>query len=130
VDTDKAKKIAAIKGMALKTALAFVEKIPAFLAFLKECGLEGKVGEAARVEKPAVDESHPLFKKSIVFSGTRDKDLEAMIKSVGASLGTSVSKNTFILITPDPESDTGKVATAKELGITILTPEEFKKLYR
>jgi hypothetical protein len=39
----KVAKIAEIKGMAAKTSEAFVEKIPEFLAFLKETGLVGKL---------------------------------------------------------------------------------------
>ena len=32
-----------IKGMASKTAEAFVKQIPEFLGFLQECNLEGKL---------------------------------------------------------------------------------------
>ena len=42
-DLEKAAKIAQIKGMASKTAEAFVEKIPQFIQFLKEAGLEKKL---------------------------------------------------------------------------------------
>jgi DNA ligase (NAD+) len=75
------------------------------------------------------DKTHALFGKSIVLSGTRDKDLEKRLKEVGAITGSSVSKNTFAVITPDTESDTGKVAKAKELNVPVLTPEEFMRRY-
>ena len=63
-------------------------------------------------------------------SGTRDKDLEKALSDVGASMGSSVSSKTFAVITPDVESNTGKVATAKKLGVSVFTPSAFKEKYR
>ena len=62
-------------------------------------------------------------------SGTRDKDLEKKLKEVGATLGTSVTSKTFVVISPDIDSDTGKVATAKKLEITLMTPKNFAEKY-
>ena len=129
---DKTKRIAAIKGMASKTASAFVEQIPTFLAFLEECGLQGKLSNNTVVTEPVVTvaaASHPLYKKSIVMSGSRDKVLEQRLKEIGATLGSSVSKNTFAVITPEPESETGKVSDAKKHGVPVYTPAEFTKKY-
>jgi len=129
---DKTKRIAAIKGMASKTASAFVEQIPTFLAFLEECGLQGKLSNNTAVTEPVVTvaaASHPLYKKSIVMSGSRDKVLEQRLKEIGATMGSSVSKNTFAVITPEPESETGKVSDAKKHGVPVYTPAEFTKKY-
>ena len=129
---DKTKRIAAIKGMALKTASAFVEQIPTFLAFLEECGLQGKLLNNTVVPEPVASvaaTSHPLYKKSIVMSGSRDKALEQRLKDIGATLGSSVSKNTFAVITPDVDSETGKVSDAKKHGVPVYTPAEFSKKY-
>jgi NAD-dependent DNA ligase len=97
------------------------------LEFLEECGLESKLNAVKKMKTP--DKTHELFGKSVVLSGTRDKELEKRLKEVGAVLGSSVSKNTFAVITPDLESDTGKVAKAKELNILVITPEEFIRKY-
>jgi NAD-dependent DNA ligase len=83
-----------------------------------------------KTQNIVVDESHPLYKKSVVMSGTRDKELDQKLKDLGASLSTSVTSKTFCVITPDPESDTGKVANAKKLNIPLYTPEAFKEKYR
>ena len=125
----KVKKLKDIKGMALKTAQAFVKEIPQFIGFLHECKLESKL-VIKKTQNVIVDESHPLYKKSVVMSGTRDKELDEKLKEVGASLSTSVTSKTFCVITPDPESDTGKVANAKKLNIPLYTPEAFKEKYR
>jgi len=134
--TQKVARLSEVKGMAKKTAEAFVEHIPAFLGFLESCGLTNKItglnksnNKENMVVSRALDVSHPLYKKTIVMSGTRDKDLTQRLKDVGAILGAAVSSKTFVLITPEPDSDTGKVATAKSLGIPVLTPEQFIAKY-
>jgi NAD-dependent DNA ligase len=121
-------KVASIKGMAQKTAEAFVERIPEFIRFIKEIHLEKKLSQAPE-EKTPVDQSHPLYNKSIVMTGFRDPDLQNKLKSIGAKLGSSVSKNTFVVLVKDLEEDTGKALDAKNLGIPLMTPEEFKKKY-
>jgi NAD-dependent DNA ligase len=127
--TQDVNKVAAIKGMAEKTAEAFISKIPAFLAFVKEANLESKLQQNHQNQKQSLDQSHPLYNKTIVFTGFRDKNLEEQLKKLGAKLGSSVSKNTFILLTKDPLDETGKVLEAKKLNITIMTPEEFKSIH-
>jgi len=126
-DEKKVEAIEKLKGMSTKTAESFIENIPEFMEFLEECDLESKLNAMKKQKTP--DKTHALFGKSVVLSGTRDKDLEKRLKEVGAVLGSSVSKNTFAVITPDIESDTGKVAKAKELNILVITPEEFIRKY-
>lgn len=123
--TTKIKRVKDIKGMAAKTAIAFVEKIPDFLDFMKECGLLEKISHQTLPKNT----NHILYKKSIVMSGTRDKNLEKIIVSVGGILGSSVSNNTFAVITSDLEAKTGKVSTARELNIPIYTNNEFIKKF-
>jgi NAD-dependent DNA ligase len=127
-NAQKIAKISAIKGMAEKTAEAFVERIPDFINFIKEAGLVKKLAQEVTEKKP-VDESHPLFGKTIVMTGFRDAQIQEAIKNVGAKLGSSVSKNTFIVLVKDKEDDTGKAADARKLGVTLMTPEEFSKKY-
>ena len=127
-NTQKVAKISAIKGMAEKTAEAFVERIPDFINFIKEAGLVKKLAQEVTEKKP-VDESHPLFGKTIVMTGFRDAQIQEAIKNVGAKLGSSVSKNTFIVLVKDKDEDTGKAGDARKLGVTLMTPEEFSKKY-
>ena len=126
--SDKVKKIAAMKGMAAKTAEAFVEKIPNFIQFIKESGLDNKLNQPV-IEKKPVDVSHPLFGKTIIMTGFRDNSIQDALKSVGAKLGSSVSKNTFVVLVKDKDEDTGKAAEAKKLGVPLMTPEEFRQKY-
>jgi len=123
-----AAKLAEIEGFQKKSAEAFVQHIPEFLKFLEECGLQDKLNFKSAT--PVVrDESHPLFGKSIVMTGFRDKELEEKLKVVGAKLGSSVSKNTFVVLTKDVTENTGKVQDAKSKNVPIMTPEDFIAKY-
>jgi DNA ligase (NAD+) len=119
--------VSQVKGMAIKSAEAFVSHIDDFLDFLKEADLEDKLYEEPKTN--IVLSGHPLFQKSIVLTGTRDKTIIELIKSVGAKQGTSVSKNTFLVIAPNKDEDTGKAEEARKLNIPIMTPLEFIDTY-
>jgi NAD-dependent DNA ligase len=120
-------KVSSIKGMAEKTAEAFVEKIPSFLQFIKELHLVKKVTENESTVK--IDTSHILFEKTVVLTGFRDDVLQQKIKELGGKLGTSVSKNTFVVLVKDINEDTGKAMDAKKLGIPIMDVAVFKEKY-
>jgi NAD-dependent DNA ligase len=132
---EKINKVASIKGMAKKTAEAFVQAIPNFIQFLQEIKLTHKIQAEAQAESQLEqaqnkkDPSNPLFGKTIVMTGFRDAVIQQALKDVGAKLGSSVSKNTFLVLVKDLEEDTGKAADAKRLGIKLMTPEEFKAQY-
>ena len=120
---EKIKKIVNVKGMAKKSAELFVSNIPAFLQFINECNIQDKL--TLKNVIATFDESHPLYKKTIVITGFRDENITNLLKSVGANLGSSVSKNTFAVLVKDKDDDTGKAVEARKLGIQLLTPEEF-----
>jgi len=124
---NKIQKIIGVKGMAKKTAELFVGNIAPFLKFMKECGLEQLLQKVD--QKAELDEGHPLYKKSIVMTGFRDENLAEALKSVGAKLGSSVSKNTFAVLVKDKDEDTGKANEARKLGVVLYTPEQFKSKY-
>ncbi len=121
-------KLIAIKGIEKKSAQAFVDHIPDFLKFLDECGLMDKL-KIKVATPPAVDESNPLFGKTIVMTGFRDKDLEEKLKAIGAKSGSSVSKNTFVLLVKDLNETSGKVLDAKKHGVNVMVREEFMNKY-
>ena len=65
----------------------------------------------------------------IVLSGFRDKKLEEIIVKEGGSVGNTISKNTNILVIKDNSvMNTNKVIRAKEIGIKIITLDNFYKL--
>ena len=121
--------VSLIKGMAAKTASTFVSKIEDFKEFLKEAGLEYKL-VLTKVEAVVIpNQSNPLFKKTVVLTGTRDKNVLEILKNVGAIQGSSVSKNTFLVVAKSADDDTGKAEEARKLGIQILSVEQFLNKY-
>jgi len=124
----KIKKLTEIKGMAVKTASAFVEKIPDFIAFLKETGLEGKLqapAPASAVEAAMatpVVKTHPFSGKTIVVTGLTEKVIDDKVKSIVAKFGSSVSKNTDIVVAKSVDESSGKLDKARELNKTLAKP--------
>jgi len=118
-----------IKGMGETTARLFADGIDAFKKFIIDAGLEEKLYETAALAPVVVNPEHPLFNKTVVLTGTRDKSVIDLINKVGANMGANVSKNTFLVIAKSKMDDTGKALEAKKLGINIVTPEEFMQMY-
>jgi len=131
-DTEKVKKISEIKGMAVKTAEAFVSKLDDFENFLKETDLFYKLIEFEKQNKNAkteIDVNNPLYEKKIVMTGFRDDELEKKLKKMGVKISTSVSKNTDMVIAKDKNDETSKILEAKKLGLQVLSLDEFKTMY-
>lgn len=125
-----------IKGMAEKTAIAFVTKIPDFIAFLENCGPGPDLYSKKIMENVNVllkDTLHPLFGKTIVITGFRDAIFQETLLTLGAKIGSNISKNTFVLIIKDSNSSvlekTGKIMDAETLGIPIMNISKFKEKY-
>jgi DNA ligase (NAD+) len=72
-----------------------------------------------------VNKEHPLYGKTIVITGFRNKELEEKLKSVGAKIGTSVSKNTHLVVAKDKNDETSKVLEAKKLGVNVVSFTDF-----
>ena len=123
-------RIIAIKGLGKDSAEPFVQHIPDFLQFMKDCGLEDKLTVStkesdAETQKPPVNTNHPLYDKAIIMTGFRDKQIEEKLASVGAKIASSVNKKTFIVLVKDKDETNTKIENAKSLGIRIMTPAEF-----
>ncbi len=81
-------------------------------------------------QEDSVDHSGVFANKTLVVTGTlvyysRD-EIERLITKLGGKASGSVSKNTHFLVAG--EAAGSKLQKAKELGITILTEEEFRKM--
>ena len=122
---EKINQLKTVDGMAAKSAKAFVDKISNFITFMNEAGLQDKL----HYEPLNQEVVHPLNGKKIVMTGFRDKELVDSLKAVGADVSNSVTKNTFIVLVKDKNEDTGKADQARNLGITLMTPDEIKEKY-
>jgi len=137
----KIEMLKSIKGIGKENAQEFVQNIPVFLGFLEECGLQDKLVAAGvsvvigvGVSEGAVgilDDKvgHPLYKKKIVMSKIRDKQIIDLLPTYGATLEDSMKKDTFALVIKSHLETSNKTEFAKKNGIPIFTPDEFKARY-
>ena len=134
-DEDKIKMLKEIEGIGPENAKSFVSNIPAFMAFLKECELEGKLSmtnvsniKACNIveESLHIDISNPLFGKKIVMTKIRDKEIIEHLTKVGATLEDNIKKDTFVLIVKTHDDVSNKTKYAIDNHIPIMTPQEFR----
>lgn len=85
------------------------------------------------IENPVkieLDETNPLFNKTVVFTGSLTKfsrkDAEETARKFGAHPTSSVSKKTDLVIAG--QSAGSKLETAKKLGIAVISEDDFEKL--
>lgn len=76
-----------------------------------------------------VTKTDELKDVQVVMTGFRDADLAAEIEKRGGKIGSGVSKKTTYLLTHDAKSNSGKSKKARDLGVTVMTPDEFKDKY-
>lgn len=91
------------------------------------------LNELEIAETAAVDESSAISGKTFVITGSvtmwkNRNELKAYIESLGGNVSGSVSGKTDYLINNDSMSNSTKNKKAKELGVKIITEEEFKQL--
>ena len=133
----KYEKLIKIKGIGEVNARTFIKNIPVFMNFLHECGLDDKMNLQMKSNKSTHskgqeethDTSNPLYKKKVVMTKIRDKDIIEYLKEVGGILQDNISSDTFILLVKSKDDSSSKVVKAKEKGITIMTAEEFKSMF-
>ena len=123
-DEEKILMVAKLPGFKDKTAKAFVPYIKKFTDFAKDINITHRLKQTAK----NINTNHPLYKKNIVFTGVRNKELQKKMENIGVNLGSSISKNTDYVIVKDLEEITTKVEKAKQLNIPIKTIQEIQKL--
>lgn len=84
-------------------------------------------------EAEAVNEGSAIAGKTFVITGSvhiwkNRSELKAFIEQNGGKAAASVSSKTDYLINNDSASNSSKNKTAKELGVPIITEEEFQQL--
>ena len=122
----------------LKASISDIEKLDGFDTKTATKILDG-IGDANKLLVELVDSGYiTLIKEvktselsglNVVFTGFRDPDLEKAIESAGGKVGSSVSGKTTHLLTVDPKSNSGKAKKARELGVEVWSPEQFKDTF-
>ena len=109
------------------------ESIVRYFKEEENCRLFRRLLSILHLHKEERAENTALSGKVFVITGSLNhfqnrKELEEEIRKAGASTASSVSKNTSYLINNDKNSTSSKNKKAQELGIPILSEEDFLKL--
>ena len=91
-----------------------------------------KAGLDMEMQAQAVNESHPFYGKTLVFTGTMPTldraTAQTMAQDAGAKVSGSVSKKTdFVIAGAEAGS---KLEKARSLGVTVIDEAEFLRLLR
>lgn len=123
-----AEEISSIEGIGEQMALSLVSWFNSDAAKQMDSMLE----EVELVPIPKMEESEGISGKTFVITGSLNnrsrKELKEYIEQKGGKVAGSVSKNTDYLINNDAASSSSKNKKAKELGVQIITEEEFEKI--
>ncbi len=123
-----------IEGFAEKSAKQIVAGLDARRVWIQEL-LEAGVTPVVQNRSGRGDgqfEGHadgPLAGLQFVITGSLTAprlDVEKAIKAAGGKLATSVSKNTFAVVTGDLDSGSSKMKKARELGVKIWNEEQLR----
>ena len=110
VQGDLVDRIAALEGFGSNIARTIVQNLPAFRNWLQD--IEGHYTLVKPKEKVVGGDLEGV---TVVFTGIRDKDLEAKIVARSGVIGSSVNKNTTYLVAKDPTGSSSKLVKAREL---------------
>ena len=113
-----------IDGFAETSAEVYVNNYDRFNDFIKDLPIQIKSNKKVETS------SNKLEGLTFVFTGVRLKEEESIIESLGAKVGSGVSKNTTHLVCSDPNSGSSKLEKAKSLGIKIIDVEQFKEMIK
>ena len=129
-DEEKIEMLKQVPNIGKENAQSFVKNIPVFLKFMQEAQIQ----EIQAKKTPPPKETKQIVQniltnKKVVMTKVRDKEIIAKIEASGGKLADAVNKETFALVVKSYDDDSNKVKKAKELGVSIMTPEDFKKKY-
>ena len=114
-------------GVSDKTIEAIVAAVPAYLAWLEETGFSAVPVGGAGGPPPAPAAVAVADAMTVVFTGARDKALEADLAAKGHTVGASVTKKTTHVVYPDgPLPGSSKITAAKAAGIPVMTLSAFR----
>lgn len=105
-----------------KTYQSFADGIVPFHDFLMETNIPFKM------LSQTIEVDGKYRGMAVCFSGVRDKSLEDAITSQGGKIASGVSKTTTHLVVKDPSGTSSKITKAQQLGIPIMTIEQFNSL--
>ena len=130
-----------VDGIGKENAKTLVSNIPTVLQFLSECNLQYKLNpslssvktqnEKIKKEETKIqNQDHPLYGKTLLFTGFREKELMKVLEEkYNIHFASSLSKTTAILVVKEIGTTNAKTEKAVSLGIPVMTIDDFKSKY-
>jgi NAD-dependent DNA ligase len=113
-------KAARPSGLSDKTIDDICAALPAYIAWRTANPLPVVEAADTVTSTAATAAAGPIM--TIVFTGARDKELEAALAAAGHTVAATVSKKTTHVVFPDgPAPTSSKITKAQELGIPLMT---------
>jgi len=114
--------ICSVEGFEDKTASKIVSGIEEFMGFIDEIQNMNLVSELPSTSGGS------MSGEKVVFTGFRDKELQAQVEAEGGTMQSAVSSKTTILVAKNPNSNSGKMKKARDNGTRVMGIEEFKEM--
>jgi NAD-dependent DNA ligase len=123
-----------IKGISEKSMQEFMQHIPEFIQFMKDCNIattktehnQATTSTGIPMEQIYDHIYNPILPKDkvsgkiIVLTGFRDKNFIEYIEKNGGKIGSAVTKKTDFVIAKDSNESSSKIDEANRLGIPII----------
>jgi DNA ligase (NAD+) len=130
-----------LNGIEQKTATQFLDGLKAWRTYKSKFKLSNYMGPSqkqtgpvshASKNTPSPKQAKPQVFQDVtfVFTGFRNKQLEATIEEMGGKVNQAISKNVDVVITKDDDSSSSKVQKAKDLGLQVVTLDAFLRAYK
>lgn len=116
--------ICSVEGFESKTAEKIIQGVGPFMK-LYDSIIDVVIFQDLNENNTGVD----LEGQKICMTGFRDKDMQTFIENSGGIVQSAASSKTTMVIAKDPNSSSGKIKKARELGIEILGIAEFKEKF-
>jgi NAD-dependent DNA ligase len=113
-------------GLSDATIELIAEAIPAYMTW-RSTNANIRPSASAPIQTPVPTQIPTGQQIVAVFTGFRDRDLEAVLEAAGHVIADTVSKRTTHVVYPDgPTPTTGKAAKAAAVGALLLPLSEFR----
>jgi NAD-dependent DNA ligase len=108
-----------VEGFEQKSAAKVAAGYPVFMEFY------GWIKDFVTIKTFEAKKVGNLTGKDVVITGFRDKTLDTKIEELGGRVASGVSSKTHLVVAADPADSSTKLKKARELGIPIMTKDEF-----
>jgi NAD-dependent DNA ligase len=118
-----------VAGWSRESMDSLLETLPAAFGWMEtHLGSSGVSAASASASGSSNAASSSYDTQYVVFSGIRDKHLQAQMGAKGWVMEDTITKKTNVLVIADDaetQAETTKMKKAKQMGITILTLSQF-----